>query len=334
MEDFIKTGEVSGQNTQSADRITEVWCSASLNHWEAGVERRQRHYCGWRQRKLLYSQKPSGCFCSSGRRKVRKLGHTHAKCVTATSHTWMPTSSVFCFNVCHICLCHAMPCICAAVTRLISLLLAEWIKKTHIHCFSCVVLSPFHAVIWAKGRIKAALPRSQPSLFRLVKEEKLGGHACFGSEGLRDSLSGESPGIIHYIFWKATQSRGCCKVLCRFFHFHVSLHTTWCVQFEYNIRRPEVTNVKYTEQHQTIWGVYIFPSCLVIDLMVFWNLFNCPRLTLYSRGSCQHDVRRLPWLLIKVSALRLHHSRLPVRPCPSNKNTSWSRHVTSATPKG
>ena len=45
------------------------------------------------------------------------------------------------------------------------------------------------------------------------------------------------------------------------------------------------------------------------------------------QGSCQYDVRWLPWLLIKVSAPRLHHSPLSVRPCPSNKITLWSRCI-------
>lgn len=50
------------------------------------------------------------------------------------------------------------------------------------------------------------------------------------------------------------------------------------------------------------------------------------------QGSCQYDVRWLLWLLIKVSALQLHHSPPPVWPCPSNKNTLWSRYITSASP--
>lgn len=179
--------KVKKQNTQSTDHRTKVWCSASLICYKAAaavVVRRERIYCGWRDgEKMTLQPEQSRCFCSPGRRKVRNLV-TVCKCVMASSPTWMQTSSVFCFNVCHICLCHAMPCICAAVTRLISLLLAEWIKKTHIQCFSSVCSPPFHAVICAKGRIKAALPRSQPSLFRLVKEEKLGGHACFGGRGI------------------------------------------------------------------------------------------------------------------------------------------------------
>lgn len=67
-------------------------------------------------------------------------------------------------------------------------------KDPHSLFFFCL-LSTFHAVIGAKGRIKAALPWSQPSLFRLVKEGKLGGRACFGAKGLQDLLSGESSGF-------------------------------------------------------------------------------------------------------------------------------------------
>lgn len=67
-------------------------------------------------------------------------------------------------------------------------------KGPHSLFFFCL-LSTFHAVICAKGRIKAALPWSQPSLFRLVKEGKLGGCACFGAKGLQDLLSGESSGF-------------------------------------------------------------------------------------------------------------------------------------------
>lgn len=87
-----------------------------------------------------------------------------------------------------------------------------WVDQKDPHSlFLYCLLSPFHAVICAKGRIKVASLRSQPSLLRLVKEGKLGGHACFGAEGLQDSLSGESSGLICHIFWNTTQSRGCYK---------------------------------------------------------------------------------------------------------------------------
>lgn len=76
------------------------------------------------------------------------------KCAPASSPARVKTSNVFCFSVCHICLCHAMPCMCATGTRLFPLLLAEWILKTQIHC----LCSHFHVVTGTKGRIKAALP--------------------------------------------------------------------------------------------------------------------------------------------------------------------------------
>lgn len=133
-EDFIKVEKLKAK-TQSTDHITKVWCSASLNGYKAARwGGRETIVAGAREETTLQPEL-SGCFCSPGRQKVRNLV-TLCKCVTASSPTWMQTSSAFCFNVCHICPCHAMPCICAAVTRLISLLLAEWIKKPHIHCFA------------------------------------------------------------------------------------------------------------------------------------------------------------------------------------------------------
>lgn len=122
--------------------------------------------------------------------------------------------------------CYAMHMCCSNQANFIA---SGWVdqKDPHSLFFFCL-LSPFHAVICAKARIKAALPRSQPSLFRLVKEEKLGGHACFGAEGLKDSLSGESSGLICHIFWKAAQSRGCCRENCRVWVFpnNISLHSS------------------------------------------------------------------------------------------------------------
>lgn len=73
-----------------------------------------------------------------------------------------------------------MPCYAVAYvlqeTRLISLLLAEWIKKAQIHCVVVVVFfppphsvyaSPFHVVICTKGRIEA----SAASFFQIgIKE--------------------------------------------------------------------------------------------------------------------------------------------------------------------
>lgn len=140
---------------------------------------------------------------SSGGQKVRILV-TPSKCAAASSPMCMQTSNVVCLSVCHICLCHAMPCICAAVTRLISLLLAEWIKKTQIQCFFPSPLSvyapSFHVVICTKGRIKAPPPPPPPepaSCFQIGERgENWGDTLVSGGQREQDSLSGESSGSV------------------------------------------------------------------------------------------------------------------------------------------
>lgn len=55
-----------------------------------------------------------------------------------------------------------------------------------------------------------------------------------------------------------------------------------------------------------------------------------------SRGRCHFDASWLRWLLIKVSALGLHHSPRPRWPCPSNKKKKHTlltvHYIASATP--
>lgn len=101
--------------------------------------------------------------------------------------------------------------------------------------------------------------------------------------------------------------------------------------------RKEVTNdyVKRQIHRQTPDNVKSFKyseSCY--DWFgCIWESVRLSSSNTLFQWSCQYDVRWLPWLLIKVSALQLHHSPPPVWPCPSNKkNTLWSRYVTSAIP--
>lgn len=147
-----------------------------------------------RQRNLLYSQNKVDAFPPPADRKLQSWSHSanafrrpppheheNPVCFVSVSaisaHTMLYHSYVppfFFFNF----------------------IASGWVdqKDPHSLFFFCL-LSTFHAVIGAKGRIKAALPWSQPSLFRLVKEGKLGGRACFGAKGLQDLLSGESSGF-------------------------------------------------------------------------------------------------------------------------------------------
>lgn len=84
-----------------------------------------------------------------------------------------------------------------------SFIASGWVDQKGLHSlFFFCLHSPFHAVICAKGRIKATLPASQPSLCTLVKDEKLGGQACFRGKGIAGfTLRSKSLCCpFHYIF--------------------------------------------------------------------------------------------------------------------------------------
>lgn len=160
----------------------KVWCCASPKHFKA-------EWWGGRQtivagdKEIDFITRTEKMLLLLWWTESQKLGHTEQMCSCFLPHVYanikcslfqcLPYLPMPCYAV-HMC--------CSNQANFIA---SGWVdQKDPDSLFFFCLRSPFHVVICTKGRIKAALPPSQPSLFRSVKEEKLGGHARFGAEGL------------------------------------------------------------------------------------------------------------------------------------------------------
>lgn len=234
----LKQRKLENRNTQSTDHIVKVFIL-----WTAGkqsCEERESIVAGDRENEFTATERR--LLLLPWQRKRERVWNlvTLCKCVTAASPTWKQTSRVFCVSVCRIFLCHAMSCICAGVTRLISLLLAEWIKKTYIHCFFFSLLLPFHAIICAKkGELKHRVPPPPVSapFFSIGQRGGTGGTCLLGLVGLQDLLTGVSSDAFGQHFSMSLQENTQhVHSLTMYFIFTFTHLLFWLIWWWYNCR--------------------------------------------------------------------------------------------------
>lgn len=147
------------------------------------VVRREPNYCGWRQRNQLYNKNWADASAPRVNRKLKTWSHQVNVLLLPPPHVCKHQMYLFqCLSY--------LPMPCYAVHMCYSnqanFIASGWVdQKDPVSLFFLCLRFPFHVVICTKGRIKVALPPSQPSLFRSVKEDKLGGHACLGQRDWR-----------------------------------------------------------------------------------------------------------------------------------------------------